>query len=129
MEGKTNNALPFLDTKICRRNNAFDTTVYRKPTFTGLGMSIFSYCCDRFKINAIKTLLFRAYNISLNYFIMHNEFKFLRNCFINNEFPKCLFLLKLLKQNLSKTLSGRTLGHILMHNNFLYIFLEHSRKS
>lgn len=122
MECETNDALPFLDTKVCRRNNAFDTAVYRKPTFTGLGMSFFSYCCDRFKINAIKTLLFRAYNISSNYFIMHDEFKFLENYFINNGFPKCLFI-KNVKNFLSMALSGQTLVANVRHSDAQYFSL------
>ena len=36
----------FLDTAVHRKDNKFVTSVYRKPTFTGLGMSYFSYCCD-----------------------------------------------------------------------------------
>ena len=55
MEGEDCDGLAFLDTTVHR--NKCVTSVYRKPTFTGLGMSYFSYC-DIFKINAIKTLSF-----------------------------------------------------------------------
>ena len=81
MESEDGDCLAFLDTKVHRKDNKFVTSVYRKPTFTGLGMSYYSYCCDMFKINAIKTLLFRAYNISSNYFLMHQEFDFLKQYF------------------------------------------------
>ena len=79
MECKDGDSLAFLDTTVNRKDNKFVTSVYRKPTFTGLGMSYYSYCCDMFKINAIKTLLFRAYNISSNYSLMHKEFDFLKH--------------------------------------------------
>ena len=76
------------------------TSVYRKPTFSGLGSSFFSYQCYIFKINAIKTLLFRAYNISSNYFKLHSEFEFLRNYFIDNGYP-----LSLINSHIKKFLS------------------------
>ena len=45
-----------------------------------------------FKINAINTLLFRAYNISSNYFLMHQEFDFLKQYFQQNGYPEFLFV-------------------------------------
>ena len=45
-----------------------------------------------FKINVIKTLLFRAYNISSNYFLMHQEFDFLKQYFQQNGYPEFLFV-------------------------------------
>ena len=61
--------------------------VFRKSTFTGLGTSFFSYCTYLFKINAIKTLLYRAYHISSSYFILDIEFNFLRQYFAKNGYP------------------------------------------
>ena len=40
-EIENNNSLPFLDVNICRNSNKFDTKVFRKSTFTGLGTSFF----------------------------------------------------------------------------------------
>ena len=42
-EIENNNSLPFLDVYICRNSNKFDTKVFRKSTFTGLGTSFFSH--------------------------------------------------------------------------------------
>ena len=50
-------SISFLDILITRCNNKFETSVFRKETFTGLGTSYFSYCSQLFKVNAIKTLL------------------------------------------------------------------------
>ena len=63
------------------------TSVYRKPTFSGLAISSFSICAYRFKNNAIKTLLCRAYNVSANYQLLHREFEFLKQFFGTNGFP------------------------------------------
>ena len=37
MEVENNKQLPFLDVLITKCDNSFSTTVYRKPTFSGLG--------------------------------------------------------------------------------------------
>jgi hypothetical protein len=88
MECEDNGKLPFLDTVIERGpNNKFKSSVYRKPTFSGLGISFFSFSSYRFKINSIQTLLFRAYTICSTYASLHNEFEFLRNFFTKNGFP------------------------------------------
>ena len=85
-ETEISNGLPFLDCNIHRVSNAFETSVYRKNTFSGLGISNFSFCSNAFKLNSINTLLFRAYGICSNYFHLHNEFNFLINFFKNNGF-------------------------------------------
>ena len=91
VEKENNGKLQFLDTVITRKNNIFESSVYRKPTFTGLGLSFFSFCPFNFKINSIKTLLSRAYRNCSNYTLLHGEFEFLRNFFTNNGYPTFLF--------------------------------------
>ncbi len=91
VEEEQNNTIAFLDVRVTRNDdNSFSTSVYRKSTFTGLGMSYFSFCCRAFKINAIKTLLYRAYNISSNFCNIHSEFQFLTSFFVSNGFPSGL---------------------------------------
>ena len=87
LEVESNNHLPFLDIDVNRTHDALVTSVYRKPTFTGLGLSFFSSCSLRFKINAINTLLFRAYHICSAYSCMHLEFNFLKKFFVSNGYP------------------------------------------
>ena len=55
--------IPFLDMLITRSVDGFHSTVYRKDTFTGLGINFSSYCPLTYKINAIKTLIYRAYHL------------------------------------------------------------------
>ena len=90
MEKEQNYKLSFLDVSVERSNNHFNTSVFRKDVFSGMGMSFFSYCCKIFKINSVKTLLNRAYNISSNYFNLNAEFQFLINFFHSNGYPKFL---------------------------------------
>jgi hypothetical protein len=79
--------LPFLDCSVFKNNNKFETSVFRKTTFTGLGMSFFSFCPISFKMNSIKTLLHRGYSISSNYLSVHKELTFLKSFFFSNGFP------------------------------------------
>ena len=89
-EHECSGSLSFLDVNVSRSCNKFTTSIFRKSTFTGLGSSFFSYCTYLFKINAIKTLLYRAYHISSSYFILDIEFSFLRQYFVKNGYPLVL---------------------------------------
>ena len=86
-ENEINGTISFLDIKISRLDNKFTTSVYRKSSFTGLGMNFFSFCTPQFKINSIRTLIFRAFNICSNFQNIHNEFEFLKSFFKCNGFP------------------------------------------
>ena len=90
-EKESNGSLSFLDVKVEKSFNGFKTSVYRKPTYTGLGLSWYSFCPDIYKINSIKTLLNRAYSICSNYFLLHAEFDFLLKYFINNNYSQNIF--------------------------------------
>ena len=96
MEIEQNNRLPFLDVLVEKINGKFQLSVYRKPTNTGLGISFFSYCSMKYKINSIKTLISRAYKICSFYPLLHIEFNLLKVFFKNNGFPtelvdRCIF--------------------------------------
>ena len=90
MDAEKDGKISFLDLSVSRKNNTNTTTVFRKDTFSGQDISYFSYCCSLFKINSIKTLMFRSYHISSDYLNLHNEFSFLVDFFSNNGFPKFL---------------------------------------
>ena len=71
-ETEENGQLSFLDTLIFNVNGKLSTTVYRKPTYTGLGLNYLSFIPHVFKLNSIKTLLNRAYNLcsTINFLMM-----------------------------------------------------------
>ena len=81
------------------RNSKFHSSIYRKPTFTGLALNFYSYCPIKFKINAIKTLIYRAYYLSSSYDLFSAEINNLTTFFSNNGYPVKLF----------ETLTGRFL--------------------
>ena len=85
-EIEQNNSLPFLDILINKTDRGFTSSVYRKPTFTGLTMNFNSFTPFLYKINLIRTLIHRAYNICSSYFQLHEEFKFMTKFLTDNGF-------------------------------------------
>jgi hypothetical protein len=91
METESDGFLPFLDLGVAVESGKITTEIFRKKTFSGLGISFFSYAPLKYKVNAIKTLLHRAYYLSSSFLNFSNEIEFLRNFFIENGFPFNLF--------------------------------------
>ena len=91
METESNNQLSFLDILVSRCDNKFVTGIFRKKTFTGLGLNYFSFCPSFFKINSCKTLLFRAYSLCSNWIKFHEEISFLNSYFSKNCYPSFIF--------------------------------------
>ena len=90
-EGETNNALSFLDITVRRINNKFETSVFRKKTFTGLSTNYFSSIFYKYKATSIHTLLHRAFRVCSSYQSFHLEVEFLRTYFIQNFYPADYF--------------------------------------
>ena len=86
MEQEVNGRISFLDVLVSKAGDRFSTSVFRKETFSGLGSSYFSFCPTIFKINAIKTLVHRAYHVCSNFNLLHKEFQFLISYFRKNGF-------------------------------------------
>ena len=64
METEQDGKLNFLDTLVNKIHTVFFTSLYRKPTFTGLYTNWSSLIPLNYKIGLIKSLINRAYNIS-----------------------------------------------------------------
>ena len=75
---------------VDKSNNQLSTDVYRKDTYTGLGLNYFSFIPELFKINSIKTLLHRAYNVCSDWQTVHLEIERLKEYFYTNSYPKYL---------------------------------------
>ena len=87
VEHEAGQKLPFLDVLVDRSKNCFATSIYRKPTFTGLGTNFFSYTPYKFKLNCIRTLIFRAYSLASDYVNFHLEVEFIKRFFQDNGYP------------------------------------------
>ena len=104
METEENSQIPFLDIMVKKENNNIDLSIYRKPTYTGLGVNFLSKCYECFKINTFNTMFFRAYKLSSSYANFHHEIEFLKNFFTNNGFTLNIFY-KNLRKFLNNTIS------------------------
>ena len=87
MEIEQNEALPFLDVLVQRREKDFITSLYRKKTFTGLYINWHSFCPLSRKINLIKTLTHRALMICSDC-TLKGELQNISEILLDNGYPK-----------------------------------------
>ena len=94
-EQEKDHKLPFLEVNVHKRSpedegrTSFETSIYRKPTFTGLYTRWDSFTARRYKINLIKCLANRAVRIcSTNY--LPAELQQLKQIFSSNGYPRRL---------------------------------------
>ena len=86
-EVEKDNSLPFLDFRIDRKLNNFETSIYRKPTFSGVYLNFKSYVPKTYKRGLINCLLFRVYHLCSNWSIIHDEINEIKKILINNNYP------------------------------------------
>ena len=87
-ETENENCISFLDIKITRDNNKFMTSVYRKPTFTGVFTNFGSFIPKSYKYNLLFTLLHRGFKLCSNFEPFHQEIDKLKTIFENKGYPK-----------------------------------------
>ena len=86
-EFELNASLPFLDDLVERVvDGGFVTTVYRKPTFTGMCFKWDSFCPVKCIIGLIRCLVNRALRIC-SVEKLSGELDFLRDMFLKNGYP------------------------------------------
>ena len=86
-EFELNASLPFLDVLVERVvDGGFVTSVYRKPTFTGMCLQWDSFCPVKYKIGLIRCLVNRALRIC-SVEKLSGELDFLRDMFLKNGYP------------------------------------------
>ena len=80
--------LSFLDVVVSREGNKFATTVYHKPTFSGVYMHFDSFFLSTTsKFSMIYTLVFRCFSICSYWTNRHNELVFLKDILLKNGYP------------------------------------------
>ena len=78
-EKEVNGTLSFLDVLIKNTNShQFETSVFRKKTFTGLLMNFLGFLPYTYKLSLVKTLINRTYKICNNWKNFHENVKELR---------------------------------------------------
>ena len=82
---------PFLDIDIFRSESNFGTSVYRKPTFTGLFTNFHSFIPNTHKQNFVSCLIYRIFNLCSSYENFHTQLEVLRKLFNLNGFPSHMF--------------------------------------
>ena len=83
--------LPFLDVDMTRSNGKFSTSIYRKPTFTGLFTNFHSFIPLAYKRYLISCLLYRIFNLCSSYENFHIQLEVIRKLFNLNGFPSHMF--------------------------------------
>ena len=83
-ELEVDEAIPFLDILISRKDSHIVTGVYRKPTHSGVLTHYDSYVPFRYKLNMLNTLLDRGYKICSTWHTLAEEFSNLTKMLSNN---------------------------------------------
>ena len=77
----------FLDITVSKIDDTFKTSVFRKKTFTGLGIKFDSFVPHQFKTNLISCLIKRAFKICSEETSFNAELSYLQKYFTPNNFP------------------------------------------
>ena len=86
-EVESENSLAFLDIRIIRESGNFLTSIYRKPTFSGVYLNFRSFAPDIYKRGLVNCLLFRIYKLCSNWSIIHDEISQIRKILLKNKYP------------------------------------------
>ncbi|CAF4600906.1 unnamed protein product [Rotaria sp. Silwood2] len=87
VEFEVENSIPFLDVRVTHTEDKLVTSMYRKPTHTGLYLLWDSNQSRRYKLGLIKTLVIRIYRLCSTKEIINNELDLLRKTLTNNGYP------------------------------------------
>ena len=85
-EEEKDNKISFLDISIRRNNNALETSIFRKPTFSGVYTNFNSFLPTEYKRGLLHTLLCRTYNICSSYLQIHEDIIHLKSVWQKNSF-------------------------------------------
>ena len=90
IEKEKDGCLPFLDVNIFRENEKVATNVYRKKTFIGVYKNFKSFIPETYKIDLIKSLLFRCFSLCSDFIKFHHEIDKLKSISYKNSYPRDL---------------------------------------
>jgi hypothetical protein len=87
VESESEGKMPFLDMLISRPSGSFTTSVYRKPTFSGVYSNFDSFIPKSFSSGLISGLLYRSYNLSSTWAQFHSDVQVLKSVLAKNSYP------------------------------------------
>ena len=100
-EKQNTNKLPFLDINIhLNDQGSFSTSIYHKPTFTGLFTNFKSFVPFTYKLALINTLIHRIYKICSSWIMFHHDICNLTRILKRNSYPP-----KLINRQINKYLN------------------------
>ena len=99
-DNEENASLPFLDMNVKHSLNQISTSMYKKPTFTGLFSKYASFTPILYKKNLVTILIFRAFKTCSDYFALDKEINFIKSVLQLNGYP-----LSFIETNINKTLN------------------------
>ena len=88
---------------------AFETSIYKRPTFTGLSLSYDTFTPESRKVNMIKFFTFRVLKIFSDNTIK-SEFEQIENLFLSNGYPEEVIVDTIDKNVCKFTINIRLLG-------------------
>ena len=104
------NALAFLDVKIMRENDKFVSSVYRKPTFSGVFTNFKSFIPTVYKFSLIPSLLFRCFHLCSDFEKFHHEVDNLKCILRKNNYPQ-YFIDNCIRKFLDKIFQPKPIKH------------------
>ena len=115
--------LSFLDVLVSR-DKQFSTSLYRKPTYSGLYTNFNSYIDPIYKNGLLASLLFRAFAICSNWSSVHQEIVTLKSTWIKNEYPTH-FIDRAVRSFLDKIFIKKDIIHTVDKKKVIRIFLPY----
>ena len=100
-DNEQNSQLPFLDLCIKRSDKTFSTSIYRKPTYTGLLSKYDSFSPILYKTNLVATLTYRAYKLCSSFINFNIDITYITKVLRSNGYP-LPFIEKTIKKTLNK---------------------------
>jgi hypothetical protein len=108
IEDEKHNKIPFLDTSVNKTNLGFSTTLYHKPTFTGVYLNWTSLTSRKYKISLIYCLCDRIWKICKNTEDRELEFRKLKVTLLKNEYPEKIIDMEIEKFKSNRNQSDQT---------------------
>src|SRR5579863_7693515 len=88
---QSHNTFVFLDILLIIKRNRFDTTVYRKPSYSGISLNFQSYHPFSQKLSVIYSMVHRACKFCSTTGLLNNELKVIKEILLENDFsPKVI---------------------------------------